>query len=405
MTVRSWTKGGAPAVERQAAWLQQFPAITVTIEGHTDQRGTTEYNLALGERRAKAVKSYLTSLGIDPARILIISYGKERIGQPGQDRAGLRREPPRDHRGQCRRDQLNRSGAADRGPCGVACFCSVLAALPALAAEPPNSAQRGGQGRPRSWAGSASPRPRTRALRTAGLEIRIARLEELLRQLTGRIEEVEYAQRQTSARIDRLVGDLDARLPGANLTAGQAAPPPREEARSSRHRRRPRRREVPPSIIAPDASAQQGHVLGTIPQDAVTSQPPPPAPQARLTPQGADADYKQALDLLQAGNWAQAEQAFTGFVQSYPDDSRAPDRLLLAGRDLFVPQGLPDRGLGVRPQLPHLRPDSSTRAGQSAQVGRGAGRDGRPGARLPDLRRAGQAASEGARADHAGSHP
>lgn len=69
-------------VERQAAWLQQFPAVTVTIEGHTDQRGTTEYNLALGERRANAVKQYLTSLNIDPARILVISYGKERLANP-----------------------------------------------------------------------------------------------------------------------------------------------------------------------------------------------------------------------------------------------------------------------------------------------------------------------------------
>ena len=69
-------------VERQAAWLQQFPNVTVTIEGHTDQRGTTEYNLALGERRASAVKSYLGSLGVNPARILIISYGKERLADP-----------------------------------------------------------------------------------------------------------------------------------------------------------------------------------------------------------------------------------------------------------------------------------------------------------------------------------
>ena len=69
-------------LERQAAWLQQFPAVTVTIEGHADQRGTTEYNLALGERRATAVKNYLTSLGVDPARILIISYGKERLANP-----------------------------------------------------------------------------------------------------------------------------------------------------------------------------------------------------------------------------------------------------------------------------------------------------------------------------------
>ena len=54
----------------------------MTIEGHTDQRGTTEYNLALGERRASAVKSYLGSLGVNPARILIISYGKERLADP-----------------------------------------------------------------------------------------------------------------------------------------------------------------------------------------------------------------------------------------------------------------------------------------------------------------------------------
>jgi peptidoglycan-associated lipoprotein len=73
---------GRQTVERQAAWLQQFPAVTVTVEGHTDARGTTEYNLALGERRANAVKSYLNSLGVDSARVLTISYGKERLADP-----------------------------------------------------------------------------------------------------------------------------------------------------------------------------------------------------------------------------------------------------------------------------------------------------------------------------------
>jgi peptidoglycan-associated lipoprotein len=73
---------GRQTVERQAAWLQQFPAVTVTVEGHTDARGTTEYNLALGERRANAVKSYMSSLGVDPARVLTISYGKERLADP-----------------------------------------------------------------------------------------------------------------------------------------------------------------------------------------------------------------------------------------------------------------------------------------------------------------------------------
>lgn len=76
-------------VERQAAWLNQFPAVTVTIEGHTDQRGTTEYNLALGERRATAVKSYLTELGVDPARVTTTSYGKERLADPAETEAAF----------------------------------------------------------------------------------------------------------------------------------------------------------------------------------------------------------------------------------------------------------------------------------------------------------------------------
>ncbi len=65
-------------LQKQAAWLAQFPAVTVTIEGHADERGTREYNLALGERRANAVANYLTALGVDAGRISVISYGKER---------------------------------------------------------------------------------------------------------------------------------------------------------------------------------------------------------------------------------------------------------------------------------------------------------------------------------------
>lgn len=62
----------------QAQWLNQYPARTVTIEGHCDERGTREYNLGLGDRRANAVKAYLVSLGVNTSRIKTISYGKER---------------------------------------------------------------------------------------------------------------------------------------------------------------------------------------------------------------------------------------------------------------------------------------------------------------------------------------
>jgi peptidoglycan-associated lipoprotein len=66
------------ALQAQAAWLQKYPAKRATLEGHTDERGTREYNLALGERRANAAKNYLVSLGIDASRLTTISYGKER---------------------------------------------------------------------------------------------------------------------------------------------------------------------------------------------------------------------------------------------------------------------------------------------------------------------------------------
>ncbi len=65
-------------LERQAAWLQKYPNYTISVEGHCDERGTREYNLALGDRRATAVKNYLVALGVDPNRIATISYGKER---------------------------------------------------------------------------------------------------------------------------------------------------------------------------------------------------------------------------------------------------------------------------------------------------------------------------------------
>ena len=62
----------------QAAFLKQNPAVRITIEGHCDERGTREYNLALGDRRAAAARDYLVAQGIDTARIKTISYGKER---------------------------------------------------------------------------------------------------------------------------------------------------------------------------------------------------------------------------------------------------------------------------------------------------------------------------------------
>jgi len=65
-------------LDRQAAWLKQYPSVTVRVEGHCDERGTREYNLALGQRRASAVRDYLVALGVSVSRVDVISYGKER---------------------------------------------------------------------------------------------------------------------------------------------------------------------------------------------------------------------------------------------------------------------------------------------------------------------------------------
>ncbi len=74
---------GASILDAQAQWLQRYPAVTVRIEGNCDERGTREYNLALGARRAEAVKDYLAAHGVAAARITTISYGKEKPIDPG----------------------------------------------------------------------------------------------------------------------------------------------------------------------------------------------------------------------------------------------------------------------------------------------------------------------------------
>ncbi len=77
---------------KQAEWLMHYSRVRVTVEGHCDERGTREYNLALGDRRATAVKNYLVALGVPASRLRTISYGKERpaaVSQHDQNRRGV----------------------------------------------------------------------------------------------------------------------------------------------------------------------------------------------------------------------------------------------------------------------------------------------------------------------------
>jgi peptidoglycan-associated lipoprotein len=72
-------------LDRQAAWLARYPQVTVQIAGNCDERGTEEYNLALGQRRANAARDYLAARGVSSARMTTISYGKERPAAVGSD--------------------------------------------------------------------------------------------------------------------------------------------------------------------------------------------------------------------------------------------------------------------------------------------------------------------------------
>lgn len=76
-----------PVLEKDAEWLKKNPAVKIKIEGHCDERGSDEYNLALGERRSQSAKNYLANLGINSNRLSTISYGEEKPADTGHDEA------------------------------------------------------------------------------------------------------------------------------------------------------------------------------------------------------------------------------------------------------------------------------------------------------------------------------
>jgi peptidoglycan-associated lipoprotein len=80
-----------PVLDAQASWLNRYPAVRIRIEGNADERGTREYNLALGARRSNSVRDYLVSRGVASSRITTISYGKERPVDPGTGEAAWAR--------------------------------------------------------------------------------------------------------------------------------------------------------------------------------------------------------------------------------------------------------------------------------------------------------------------------
>ncbi len=82
---------GAAIIQAKAAFMSQYPGVRAEIQGHCDERGTEVYNMALGDRRARATYNYITSLGIDGGRLNTVSYGKERPLDPGHNESAWAR--------------------------------------------------------------------------------------------------------------------------------------------------------------------------------------------------------------------------------------------------------------------------------------------------------------------------
>ena len=79
------------AIQKNYEWIAENPDVQIQLEGHCDERGTNEYNLALGERRAKAVFDYLMSLGASPSQFSLVSFGEERPADPGSNEVAWRK--------------------------------------------------------------------------------------------------------------------------------------------------------------------------------------------------------------------------------------------------------------------------------------------------------------------------
>ena len=226
------------------------------------------------------------------------------------------------------------------------------------------------------------------ALRTAALEVRLSRLEEELRRLTGRIEEVEYAQRQASARTGRprcrpgrpaAAAAAPPRRRGAAQPGSRATAAPAVGVAGPRIDHRARRRGASglrPGHDPRGCRARAARRQGADPAGAEPgrSRAPRPgcSPKVRMRPTRARSIC------CRPASGAMPSRSSPRSSRTTRTTARAPTASVLAGRDLLLPQGLPDRRLGVRAQLPDLRRCRAARAGQPAQARHVAGRDGRP---------------------------
>ena len=297
----------------QAGWLAANPGYTAVIEGHADEQGTREYNLALGARRANAAQEYLVSQGVAPGRLRTVSL---RQGAPHRDllRGGvLRAQPTRGHGPGPRRGGLRMRGAlilaaALAGPWGL---CAQEAAIEPPAGEP-------------ALAGAPTLADIRQEL--AVLEGELQRLQRELSTTGGagvtlpesalaRIDAIEAALRDLTARTEALTGRIDRVVADGTNRLGDLRFRLAELAGED------------PGALPPTAP-----LGGEAP--AAPAQPTPPEGGGAELAMAEQADFDRATAASEAGDHAEAARLFGAFADAYPGSPLAGEAQLLRGRAL-----------------------------------------------------------------------
>ena len=336
-------------LDRQAAWLKQYPDVVLTVEGHTDERGTREYNLALGDRRANAVKNYLVALDIEPGPDSDDLLWRGAAGRGGQRRDRLGQQPSRGECGQ--HGELMVRGVAKssrQAGAGIslgrarACWrCSRRRRRPAPTLRPWRSDLAGLRAELAELRGiqlvQATPGER------AQFEVRLGQLEEELRRLTGRIEQLEFGQRTVESRIDQLIQDLDVRLAPSSRAPrrpvrASTGPDAAAGAGSAAARIRPSAGPGADAGFGRQDSASEG-TLGVVPESALLDLPRPD-PAAATPPANtslpAQRQYDSAMELLRAGDYPSAERGLELFLDLNPDHPLASNAAYWMAETLYV---------------------------------------------------------------------
>ena len=285
---------GRQTLNRQAEWLKKYTNYPITIEGHCDERGTREYNLALGERRANAARQYLVAQGIPAAahQDHQLRQGASRSGRLRRGRLGA--QPSRGHRVAVEAPQPRAGQGLSMTPVlatGVFVWkagrpCLKMAAFELKLSSAMKTFR---SGLPHLLLAIALALPTAAAAQRMDpvyIEDRLNQLQQAITMLTGQLEQLQYRNQQLQQQMEKMQADYEYRLEQMEKGGGGA---PAARRRGPTRRPQPRRRQRP-----------------------CRRRRPRPQPPAR------DQIYNDAFKKLQDGDYAGAERGFKAFLQGNP---------------------------------------------------------------------------------------